>query len=203
VNDQPESAPVEDPAAADTQAHPDTTHEDQVHVTQDILEEVLGMLGEAWAENESLRAELAVLQKTHTGSPDAPAPPGAAVAKDKVRTGILIVDESKVLQVRLRSMIENLGYEVAGIAADGREGLKMALKLKPKLIILDYMMPEMNGVECLRAIRQLDHDVQVVICAADITHEMSKQFIHAGVSALLTKPINPDRLVDTVRKCMG
>ena len=95
--------------------------EDRIQITQDIIQELLGSLGDAWAEIEQLKKKLE--QAAQAPPRPAPAPASAPVPTsggpvfDKpaplgdqpLRRGVLIIDDSKVLQMRLRSFIEPLG----------------------------------------------------------------------------------------------
>jgi two-component system chemotaxis response regulator CheY len=214
-----ENAAPEDSAGPATEP----TREDletQIVVAQSITEELLKTLGEAWARIEELEQQVTALSGEATTQPAAgtakppaappqPTSPPAAAKKDDQQedgpklSGVLIVDDSKLLQIRLKSLLDPMGYQVVGTAADGMSGAQMALSLLPKLVILDYSMPVMNGLDCLKAIRLQNQDIQVIVCSASITAEMSQNLIRAGVSAMLTKPIQLDRFIKVVRQCMN
>ena len=203
-----------DPAAAPTRED----LEIQIKVAQGITEELLQSLGEAWARIEELEQLVAKLRgeaAPEAAAETAAVPPPAAAAKSAADRpdekkeegpklhGVLIVDDSKLITMRLQSLIEPLGYEVIGTAADGMSGAQKAVTLLPKLVILDYNMPVMNGLDCLKAIRLQNREIQIIICSANITAEMSQNLIREGVNAMLTKPIQLDRFIKTVRHCMN
>lgn len=180
----------------------------RIETTQFIIDEILRMLGDTWAENEKLQQQLeqARLNEAPTPVPHAPGPTRARKARTRqglTPHGILIVDDSKILQMRLRSIVEPLGYPVVGTADNGRLGIEKAVSLNPQLIILDYHMPAMNGLECLKALRQQRADVKVLVCAGEITQKMSQDLIKHGVNAMVTKPIELDRFIKTIRRLMG
>jgi len=207
-NSAPEGSaePVAEPTREELQT--------QLKVAQGITEEMLQSLGEAWARIEELEQQVAALSgatadATETPTPAQPAAPPAAEKKDEAKDqgpklhGVLIVDDSKLITMRLRSLVEPLGYEVIGTAADGMSGAQKAITQLPKLVILDYNMPVMNGLDCLKAIKMQNRDIQVIVCSANITVEMSQNLIRAGANAMLTKPIQLDRFIKTVRQCMN
>jgi CheY-like chemotaxis protein len=209
--------------SAEEQAHaelnPEEMH-DTVEATKEIIEEILGMLGDSWEQIEQLNKRIAELEgqlAPAAGPPATPAPgeaPAARAAKQAAAPagaqqsppvnleGVLIVDDSKLLQIRLKSIITQLGYGIVGIADNGRTGAKLALSRNPRLVILDYNMPEMNGLECLKAIRSQRSDIKVIVCSATITEEMSRELTKYGVNALLTKPIQLNRFIETVKTLM-
>lgn len=180
----------------------------RIETTQFIIDEILHMLGDAWAENEELKQQLEEAKLKEAPIP-VPHTQGLRPARRKPSRqglpphGILIVDDSKILQMRLRSIVEPLGYPVVGTADNGQQGLEKALSLNPQLIILDYHMPTMNGLECLKALRQQRGDVKVAVCAGEITQKMSQDLIMNGVDAMLTKPIELDRFIKTIRRLMS
>ncbi len=180
----------------------------RIETTQFIIDEILRMLGDTWAENEELQQQLEQARLNEAPTPVERIPRKTGLAKEPRRQGlpphgILIVDDSKILQMRLRSIVEPLGYPVVGTADNGRQGLEKAISLNPQLIILDYHMPTMNGLECLKALRQQRTDVKVAVCAGEITQKMSQDLIKHGVNAMVTKPIELDRFIKTIRRLMG
>jgi len=180
----------------------------RIETTQFIIDEILCVLGDTWAENEELKMQLSEIKQNAQPTVDLRA--AAPVASNQETTyqwltpaGILIVDSSKILQTRLRSVIEPLGYCIVGTANNGQQGADMAISQNPRLVILDYQLPVMNGLECLKAICMQRKDVKVIVCAAEITHKISRELIRHGVDAILTKPIQMDRFVETVKRLMG
>jgi DNA-binding NtrC family response regulator len=75
-------------------------------------------------------------------------------------------------------------------------------KINPDLILLDYQMPDMNGIEVLRAIRQVNKDLPVVIITAYGTIERAVEAVKAGADDFITKPFDPEHLALVVRKCL-
>ncbi len=70
---------------------------------------------------------------------------------------VLIVDDSPKVLSDLRQLLGRMGWDVVGEAMDGVQALKMAEELKPDLVTLDIIMPEMDGIECYRELRRLSH----------------------------------------------
>ena len=85
------------------------------------------------------------------------------------------------------------------VAVNGREGLDMALSEKPDLIMTDYLMPEMDGLEMVRLLRESGSRIPVVLVTSSIDDEVLSQAINLGVSKFISKPINFRTLRDVFR----
>ena len=107
----------------------------------------------------------------------------------------LVVDDSKVIRKVARHILETLDFEVSE-AADGKEALDSCLASVPDVILLDWNMPVMSGMEFLRALRQNDYVVQpkVVFCTTenDIAH--IRAAIEAGADEYVMKPFDRETL---------
>lgn len=79
---------------------------------------------------------------------------------------VLIVDDSLTIRQELRRKMLNLGHEVVGEAVNGLEALDMVQRLQPDLILLDIIMPEMDGIECYRLLRNLSYPPRCIIISA-------------------------------------
>jgi DNA-binding NarL/FixJ family response regulator len=149
-----------------------------------------------------MQADVSILEQQHTRDTDSnliarhvtiPAPTGH---------GVLIVDDSKLLQLRLTAMVESLGYGVVGVADDGSSGVKMAVALNPRLIILDHQMPVMNGLECLREIRQRRYEINAIVCSATITEHLTLEYSQLGIAGIFAKPVQYNLLTCAVNEAM-
>jgi CheY-like chemotaxis protein len=135
----------------------------------------------------------------------APAVPATGPAQTSVEglgDGVLIVDDSRILQMRLRSLIEPLGIRIAGYATNGAEGIKLAMQLNPRCVIMDYNMPVLNGLEAAKVLHRDAPQIRIIICAADLTATLSRELIASGCTELLTKPIQLDHFVRALKRCM-
>jgi CheY-like chemotaxis protein len=107
----------------------------------------------------------------------------------------LVVDDETMIRRLLRTVLEADNFEVLE-AGDGQEALDLASAERPAVIVLDVMMPEMDGVEVCR---RLDHDsVKVVILTAGDDPELERRCREAGAVAFLTKPFSSVELLDLV-----
>ena len=115
---------------------------------------------------------------------------------------VLLVDDSGLARRRVRQMLESDGYEVIE-ADDGMVALERYFVEKPDLVLLDLVMRGMYGLDVLTKLRQLDPDARVVVVSADI-QESSQQMVHdAGAHAFLVKPVDRERVLETVRGALA
>jgi DNA-binding NarL/FixJ family response regulator len=116
---------------------------------------------------------------------------------------ILIADDHSVLRAGLRSLLESHpGWEVCAEAADGREAVEKAAKLKPHVAVLDIGMPLLNGVEATRQIRKSSPDTEILVLTMHESEDLVQQVTEAGARGYILKD-DADRIliaaVDAVR----
>lgn len=100
---------------------------------------------------------------------------------------------------------ESRGFEIVGTAADGIEALQMYENLRPDLIFMDIQLPLMDGLECIRCIREEDKQVQIVIVSAYGDFAYAQKAIRYGVQDFLLKPVSRlmlNQLVDKMKKTL-
>jgi DNA-binding response OmpR family regulator len=114
---------------------------------------------------------------------------------------ILIIEDEDAIARILQLELEHEGYGV-GRAADGRKGLEMAISGEWDLILLDVMLPELNGIEVLRRLRQNDEAVPVILLTArDTVPDKVSGFEH-GANDYITKPFAMEELLARVRNLL-
>ena len=106
---------------------------------------------------------------------------------------ILIVDDEPFNLDLLEQELTELGYAIER-ASNGAEALQLVDKNSPDLVLLDYQMPDMNGIEVLRAIRQDNGDLPVVIITAHGSIERAVEAVKARADDFITKPFDPEHL---------
>jgi DNA-binding NarL/FixJ family response regulator len=116
---------------------------------------------------------------------------------------ILIADDHSVVRAGLRSLLESHpGWEVCAEAADGREAVEKAAKLKPHVAVLDIGMPLLNGVEATRRIRKSSPDTEILVLTMHESEDLVQQVTEAGARGYILKD-DADRIliaaVDAVR----
>lgn len=114
--------------------------------------------------------------------------PSAASADGPLR--VLVVDDDNSIRALLKTMLTHAGYEVVE-AANGQEGFEKALETRPQIMITDWMMPQMDGVELTRALRQtkLGRGIYILILTALEAEEKLVEAFDAGVDDFMSKPL--------------
>lgn len=116
---------------------------------------------------------------------------------------ILIVDDAAFMRMMIREILSKNGYEVIGEAADGIQAVQKYKESKPDLVTMDITMPEMDGIQALREIRQFDSSATVIMCSAMGQQAMVIDAIQAGARDFIVKPFQADRVIEAIRKCVG
>ena len=165
----------------------------------------VALLGTVIAAIQKARSRASRAEFIRQPAEPLPAPviqrPALAVAEEAVRPGatldILVAEDNEVNQLVFAQILSGLGlsYRIAG---NGRTAVEMHRALKPKLILMDVSMPELNGYEATQAIRAAEagsgaHTPIIGVTAHALKGD-SKKCIEAGMDDYLPKPVSPDRL---------
>ncbi len=114
---------------------------------------------------------------------------------------VLIVDDHAVVRQGIKAFLATQpDIEVLGEAASGEEAIRMVEKHVPDVVLMDLVMPGMDGVEATREIRRISPRTQVIVLTSYHDDEHIFPAIRAGALSYLLKDVGPDDLADTVRK---
>src|SRR5947209_15448092 len=113
---------------------------------------------------------------------------------------LLVVDDAMLMRRMIRDVALEAGWEVVGEAKDGREGVTLFDRLRPDLVTMDVVMPEMGGLEALRMIKALDPEARVVMVTALDQKQTIAEAIRDGALDFIVKPFERDRIVSLLGK---
>jgi two-component system chemotaxis response regulator CheY len=116
---------------------------------------------------------------------------------------VLIVDDAAFMRMALRRILEKNGYEVVGEAENGAVGVRKYQEYHPDLVTMDITMPEMNGIEALKAIRASDPRAKVVMVSALGQEPYIREAIVSGAAYFIVKPFDEKRVVETLSKILA
>jgi DNA-binding NarL/FixJ family response regulator len=112
---------------------------------------------------------------------------------------ILLADDHSIVRRGLRELLEeHVGWSVCAEAATGREAVEMAIEHRPQIAVLDLSMPELNGLEATRRIRQAVPETEVLVFTMHESDELVREVLAAGARGYLLKSDAADQLVPAV-----
>ena len=112
---------------------------------------------------------------------------------------VLIIDDHALFRVGLKGLLEQRSIEVVGVAADGLQGIELAKQLNPDIILLDFRMPGMTGLEVLKSLREDKYTSAIVILTTSNEEPDLIKSLRAGAQGYLLKDMEPDELVGALR----
>ena len=116
---------------------------------------------------------------------------------------ILICDDAAFMRMMIKDILTKDGYDVVGEATNGAEGVEKYNQLKPDLVMMDITMPEMNGIEALKKIKEGDASANVIMCSAMGQQAMVIESIQSGAKDFIVKPFQAERVLEAVKKAIG
>lgn len=116
---------------------------------------------------------------------------------------VLIVDDAAFMRMMIKDILSKNGFEIAGEAANGAEAVEKYKELSPDLVTMDITMPEMDGIQALKAIKEIDSGAKVIMCSAMGQQSMVIDAIQSGAKDFIVKPFQADRVLDAINKVLG
>ena len=116
---------------------------------------------------------------------------------------ILIVDDAAFMRMMIKDTLKKNGYENLIEAADGELAVQLYKAEKPDLVIMDITMPNKNGLEALKEIKELDPGAKIVMCSAMGQESMVVEAIRNGAKDFIVKPFKADRVLKNVQGILG
>lgn len=115
---------------------------------------------------------------------------------------VLIVDDSMYMRTLIKDALTNEGFEVVGEAANGEAAIDLALDLKPDLITLDNILPDMIGTDILRVLMDEGLDAKIIMVSAVGQQSVINEGIELGASEYIVKPFTSDDLIQVVNRVL-
>jgi two-component system chemotaxis response regulator CheY len=116
---------------------------------------------------------------------------------------VMIVDDAAFMRMMIKDILSKNGYTVAGEAENGKIAVDKYNEVKPDLVLMDITMPEMDGIQALKAIKGNDPNAQIIMCSAMGQQAMVIEAIQSGAKDFIVKPFQAERVLEAVKKAIG
>ncbi len=116
---------------------------------------------------------------------------------------ILICDDAAFMRMMIKDILSKNGYNVIGEAENGLVAVEKYVETNPDLVLMDITMPEMDGINALKKIKEKDPNASVIMCSAMGQQAMVIESIQAGAKDFIVKPFQADRVLEAVKKVVG
>ena len=116
---------------------------------------------------------------------------------------IMLVDDAAFMRMMVKKALTDSGYDNIVETQDGAEAVKKYEEESPDMVIMDITMPNMDGLQALKAIRGNHPDAKIVMCTAMGQESMVVDAIKSGAKDFIVKPFNQERIVETVKTILG
>lgn len=116
---------------------------------------------------------------------------------------VMFVDDSSFMRSLLKGIILKDGFELVGEAENGRDAVELYKKVRPDLVTMDIVMPDMDGIEAVKTIRGFDPEAKIIMVSAMGQQSMVIDSIQAGARDFIIKPFQPPRVHEALRRVMG
>lgn len=138
---------------------------------------------------------------THT---DAFAPNGKNFVRGWYRVKrVLIVDDACFMRASIKNILQKNGFEVAGEAVDGLDGICKYRELNPDVVTMDITMPEMMGLDALKSILEIDPRSKVIMVSAMGQEGMVRESILLGAKSFIVKPFKEEQIVKVLNQVLS
>ena len=114
------------------------------------------------------------------------------------RIKVLVVDDSRVSCAMLSNMMAKTNFEVCGMASNCADAVLKYESLRPMAVTMDMNLPDADGIECSRRIREIDPDARIVMISAMKDASLMERGREVGITSFLQKPVSPYELIDAL-----
>ena len=113
---------------------------------------------------------------------------------------VMIVDDAEFMRMIIRDILLMHGHEVVAEVGDGEEAIQTYLEVKPDLVLMDILMPDMDGKEALKKLLVMDPEAKVVMCSSLGQQALITESMKIGAMGFIVKPFESDGMLDVIRK---
>jgi two-component system chemotaxis response regulator CheY len=116
---------------------------------------------------------------------------------------VLICDDAIFMRTMIGDILTQAGFQIVGEAETGLQAVEKYRSLKPDLVTMDIVMPDMGGIDAVREIVKEDPGAKVLMCSAMGQQALVIEAIQAGARDFVVKPFQPSRVLEAVQRVLG
>ena len=116
---------------------------------------------------------------------------------------VLVCDDALFMRTMVRDILTQAGFTVVGEAETGQQAVEKYRTLKPDLVTMDIIMPDMGGIEAVKEIMKFDPQARILMCSAMGQQALVHEAIQAGAKDFVVKPFQPSRVLEAVQRVTG
>ena len=116
---------------------------------------------------------------------------------------VLICDDAIFMRTMVGDILKQAGFTVVGEAETGVQAVEKYRELKPDLVTMDIVMPDMGGIDAVREITTEDPSARILMCSAMGQQALVIEAIQAGARDFVVKPFHPSRVIEAVQRVLG
>ncbi|HJQ10110.1 MAG: response regulator [Gemmatimonadaceae bacterium] len=116
---------------------------------------------------------------------------------------VLVCDDAVFMRTMVSDILSQAGFTVVGEAENGKQAVEKYKQLKPDLVTMDIIMPEMGGIEAVKQITQADPAARILMCSAMGQQALVQEALQAGARDFVVKPFQPSRVLEAVQRVLA
>ena len=116
---------------------------------------------------------------------------------------VLVCDDAIFMRTMIADILTQAEFEVIGEAETGIQAVERFTELKPDLVTMDIVMPDMGGIDAVREIVKIDPNAKILMCSAMGQQALVVEAIQAGAKDFVVKPFQPSRVLEAVQRVIG
>jgi two-component system chemotaxis response regulator CheY len=116
---------------------------------------------------------------------------------------VLVCDDAVFMRTMVSDILSQAGFTVVGEAENGKQAVEKYQELKPDLVTMDIIMPEMGGIEAVKKITQMDPGARILMCSAMGQQSLVQEALQAGARDFVVKPFQPSRVLEAVQRVLA
>ncbi len=116
---------------------------------------------------------------------------------------VLICDDAIFMRTMIGDILTQAGFRIVGEAENGVQAVERYRELRPDIVTMDIVMPEMGGIDAVREILAEDPDAKILMCSAMGQQALVIEAIQAGARDFVVKPFQPSRVLEAIQRVLG